>query len=173
MTTPRPRIVIVTGVSGSGKTTVGRALAARLDWRFHDADDLHAPASIDRMRRNLPLDDELRQPWLERVRAVVEEAARDTRGTVIACSALRNSYRRRLADGIDGVRFVLLQGDPGLVRERLERREGHFAGSGLLDSQLAALESPAHALTIDVALPVDAIVDRIVSALTDRDQPPS
>ena len=158
-------IVIVTGVSGSGKTTVGRALAARLDWRFHDADDLHSPESIERMRRNLPLDDELRQPWLDRVRKVLEDAAEERTGTVIACSALRESYRRQLSAGIDGVMFVLLEGDAGLLRERLDRREGHFAGSGLLDSQLAALERPSAGLTVDLSLPVDAIVEHILSEL--------
>lgn len=159
------QIIIVTGVSGSGKTTVGRALASRLGWRFHDADDLHSPENIERMRRNLPLDDELRQPWLDRVRRVLEDASKEGSGTVIACSALRESYRRQLSDGIDGVMFVLLEGDAGLLRERLDRREGHFAGSGLLDSQLAALEPPSAGLTVDLSLPVDAIVEHIVSTL--------
>lgn len=156
------RILILTGVAGSGKSTVGRALAARLGWRFHDADDLHAPASIERMRRGEPLDDELRQPWLRRVRRLIETAAAGGEGTVIACSALKERYRRTLADGIEGIRFVLLRGDPALLRERLERRAGHFAGARLLESQLAALEPPADALAVDVSLPVDAIVDRIV-----------
>lgn len=163
--TPPIHTVIVTGVSGSGKTTVGRALAAHLGWRFHDADDLHSLESIERMRRNLPLDDELRQPWLDRVRKVLEDASREKAGTVIACSALRESYRRKLSEGIDGVMFVLLQGDAGLLRERLDQREGHFAGSGLLDSQLAALELPSGGLTVDLALPVDAIVEHITSKL--------
>jgi carbohydrate kinase (thermoresistant glucokinase family) len=161
----RVHIVIVTGVAGSGKTTVGQALAARLGWRFHDADDLHSPESIERMRQNLPLDDELRQPWLDRVRQVLEDATRERTGTVIACSALRESYRRKLSAGIDGVLFVLLEGDAGLLRERLDRREGHFAGSGLLDSQLAALESPSAGLTVDLSLPVDAIVELIVARI--------
>lgn len=156
------RILILTGVAGSGKSTVGRALAARLGWRFHDADDLHAPASIERMRRGEPLDDELRQPWLRRVRQLIETAAAGGEGVVIACSALKERYRRTLADGIEGIRFVLLRGDPALLRERLERRTGHFAGARLLESQLAALEPPPDALTVDVSLPVDAIVDRIV-----------
>lgn len=161
----RVHIVIVTGVAGSGKTTVGQALAARLGWRFHDADDLHSPESIERMRRNLPLDDELRQPWLARVRGVLEDAAEQRTGTVIACSALRESYRRKLSDGIDGVMFVLLEGDAGLLRERLDRREGHFAGSGLLDSQLAALEAPSAGLTVDLSLPIDAIVEHIIARI--------
>lgn len=156
------RILVLIGVAGSGKSTVGRALAARLGWRFHDADDLHAPASVERMRRGEPLDDELRQPWLGRVRQLIDAAAAAGEPTVIACSALKDRYRRTLADGIEGIRFVLLRGDPALLRERLERRAGHFAGARLLESQLAALELPADALAVDVSLPVDAIVDRIV-----------
>ncbi|HJR60644.1 MAG TPA: gluconokinase [Vicinamibacterales bacterium] len=159
------RVVIVTGVAGSGKTTVGRALADRLGWRFHDADDLHSPESVERMRRNIPLDDAQRQPWLLRVRAVIEGAIREGTGAVIACSALKERYRRTLAGGLPGVRFVFLTGDPDLLRDRLEQRAGHFAGADLLDSQLAALEPPEDVLTLDVALPVDALVDRITATL--------
>jgi gluconokinase len=162
---PATRIVVVIGVAGSGKTTVGRALAARLGWRFHDADDLHSPESIERMKNNRPLEEEQRQPWLLRVRAVIEQALADGARAVIACSALKDRYRQTIAGGLPGIRFVLLTGDPALLRERLERRENHFAGPGLLGSQLAVLEPPADALTLDVALPVDALVDRIVSDL--------
>lgn len=157
----RPHIVIVTGVTGSGKSTVGRALADRLGWRFHDADDLHTVENIERMRRNEPLDDAHRLPWLLQVRAVVEEAAREGRGEVIACSALKQRYRQTIAGGIAGVRFVHLTADPVLLRQRLQLRRDHFAGAGLLDSQIAALEPPAHALTLDVETPVDALVDAI------------
>ncbi|CAN5824527.1 gluconokinase [soil metagenome] len=163
---PAPHIVIVTGVTGSGKSTVGRALAARLGWRFHDADDLHTPENVVRMRRNQPLDDEQRLPWLQRVRAVVEEAARERLGEVIACSALKERYREMIAGGVDGVRFVHLTGNPELLCERIEHRPGHFAGSGLLASQLEALEPPADALTLDVQMPVDAIVDAIARDVT-------
>jgi len=159
------RVVILSGVAGSGKTTVGQALARRLGWRFHDADDLHAPASIARMRHNLPLDDAQRQPWLLRVRSVIENAVRDGAGGVIACSALKERYRRTLAGGLSGVRFVFLTGDPQLLHQRLEQRAGHFAGPALLDTQLAALEPPDDALTLDVAVPVDALVERIVADL--------
>lgn len=156
-----PHIVIVTGVTGSGKSTVGRALADRLGWRFHEGDDLHTAENIARMRRNEPLDDGHRMPWLLRVRAVVEAAARDRQGAVIACSALKQRYRETIAGGVDGVRFVHLTGDPALLRDRLQLRRNHFAGAGLLDSQLEALEPPADALTLDVQLPVDALVDAI------------
>jgi carbohydrate kinase (thermoresistant glucokinase family) len=160
-----PLILIVTGVTGSGKSTVGRALAARLGWPFHDADDLHTPENIERMRHNQPLTDTHRFPWLLRVRAVVETAARARQSEVIACSALKQQYRDTIAGGVDGVRFVHLTGEPSLLRERLEGRPGHFAGAGLLDSQLQALEPPTHALTLDIGMPVDAQVDAIVRAL--------
>ena len=156
-----PHIVIVTGVTGSGKSTVGLALSARLGWQFHDADDLHSPENVARMRQNHPLSDEQRAPWLQRVRAVVEQAARDGRGVVVACSALKARYRDAIARGIAGVRFVHLTGDPALLRQRIATRAGHVAGTGLLDSQLEALEPPTNALTLDVQLPVDALVDAI------------
>lgn len=165
MTTIPRRIVIITGVAGSGKTTIGRALANQLQWQFCDADDLHSPESVERLRNNQPLDDEARWPWLHRVRAVVERASRERTAVVIACSALKRRYRHLLADGVDGVRFVFLTGDTALLRERLENRRGHFAGAALLESQLAELEPPTDALTIDVSVPVDAIVDRIIADL--------
>ena len=157
--------VILTGVSGSGKSTVGRALADRLGWRFCDADDLHDAASVERIRRNQPLDDADRAPWLQRVRNVIEEMKHAGEPVVIACSALKEKYRRVLAEGLGGVRFVFLTGDPALLKQRLAHRHDHFAGPALLTSQLADLEPPENALHVDVALPVPAIVDRIVADL--------
>ena len=162
---PLPHIVIVIGVTGSGKSTVGHALATRLGWRFHDADDLHSPENVERMGQNIPLTDEHREPWLLRVRAVVDQAVRDRSGEVVACSALKARYRDTIAGGVRGVRIVHLVGDPALLRGRIEHRAGHFAGPALLDSQLEALEPPADALTLDVALPVDALVDAVVRDL--------
>ena len=161
----RAATIIVMGVAGSGKTTVGRALADRLGWRFCDADDLHSAENIRRIRRNLPLRDRDREPWLQRVRATIEQAQTDGAGLVVACSALKERYRQILSSGIPGVRFVYLAADAELLRDRLRRRQGHFAGPALLDSQLADLEPPDHALHVDASLPVDAIVDMVHSSL--------
>jgi len=158
-------IVIVMGVAGSGKTTVGQALAARLGWRFCDADDLHSARNLDHLRHNRPLTDEDRQPWLERIRTVIEDAQAGHIPTVIACSALKESYRRTLAEGLTAVRFVLLTASPALIRQRLERRTSHVAGPALLDSQLADFELPDNALVLDASRSVAALVDAIIDDL--------
>jgi gluconokinase len=161
-TSARPAcIVVITGVSGSGKTTVGRALAERLSWRFHDADDLHSAENVERMRRGLALSDAMRAPWLARVRGVIEDAIQDRAGAVIACSALKARYRTFLSDGLSTVRFVFLNASREVLLQRLARRRGHFAGPTLLDSQLDALEPPADALTLDASRPVAELVDAI------------
>lgn len=159
----RPLVVVVSGVSGSGKTTVGRALANNLGWSFHDADDLHSAENIDRMRQGLPLDDAMREPWLRRVRAVIEGALRDRRGAVMACSALKAKYRRILSEGLDAVRFVFLHAERELLQQRLAERVGHFAGPALIESQLAALETPNEALNLDASRPVAELVAAIRS----------
>jgi gluconokinase len=163
-------VVVIMGVAGSGKTTVGTALAAALGWQFVDADDQHAPESVAKMTRGEPLTDADRWPWLDRLRAVIDGAlARGDQGSglVLACSALKASYRARLAGGAAGgrVRFVHLAGSPDLFRARLTGRAGHFMKPAMLDSQLATLEVPADALTVDAALPVAAIVAAIRAAL--------
>ena len=157
----RACVVVITGVSGSGKSTVGRALAERLSWRFHDADDLHSPENVERMRQGLPLTDAMRAPWLARVRGVIEDAVHDRTGAVIACSALKARYRTLLSDGLSSVRFVFLNASRELLLERLTNRRGHFASPKLLDSQIDALEPPADALTLDASSPVAELVDAI------------
>ena len=133
-------IAVVMGVSGSGKTTVGRRIAERLGWEFVEGDDLHPEANRRKMAAGAPLTDEDRRPWLDRIAARMRRGDREDRSLVVACSALRRSYRDRLrACGAD-VRFLHLTGAPALLRDRLERREGHFMPAGLLDSQLATLE---------------------------------
>jgi gluconokinase len=140
--------VVVMGVTGVGKTTVGRLLAAALGLPFLDADDYHDDAAKAKMHAGISLTDADRVPWLDRV----NRALRDHRatGAVLACSALTDSYRRRLTAGVTGVRFVLLTGDPDVILARIEARHGHFAGADLLPSQLATLRPPSGAVTVDV-----------------------
>ena len=157
-------VVVIMGVAGAGKSTVGARLAAVLDWPFLDADALHPPPNVEKMRRGIPLTDVDRHPWLAHVRQRVEDYVRARQSAVLACSALRREYRERLR--VDpSVRFVFLKGDPALLLERLNRRGGHFLKAPLLASQLASLEQPLDAITIDAALPVDEIVRRIGGAL--------
>jgi gluconokinase len=162
-------VIVVMGVAGSGKTTVGSALGAALGWRFADADDYHDPASVAKMARGEPLTDGDRGPWLDRLHALIADAL--VRGTrlVLACSALKASYRERLAgpDAGERVRFVFLAGSPTLFRARLEERRGHYMHASMLDSQVDALEPPGpdEALTVDGALPPATLVGQIRAAL--------
>jgi gluconokinase len=153
-------IVIVMGVSGAGKSTVGRALAAALGWPFVDADDLHPPANIEKMRRGEPLDDADRAPWLDAVAARIA-ALNDG---VFACSALHESYRARLQVR-DDLRFVFLVVPRAVLRQRLLERHGHFMPASLLDSQLQTLEPPHDALAVDGDAPIDEIVAKIRAAI--------
>lgn len=145
-------VIIVMGVTGAGKTTVGRELAASLGWRFHDADDFHPAANKAKMHAGIPLTDEDRWPWLGALRAVIEQAIRDGAGAVVTCSALKRAYRAVLSGGLSDVRYVHLTGDPRVLQDRLASRRGHFMNPALLDSQIATLEPPEGAIDVDVAL---------------------
>lgn len=154
-------IVIVMGVSGSGKTTVGQQLAEALGWAFHEGDDLHPPDNLRKMAGGTPLTDADRLPWLQELRRLIERLLAAGENAVIACSALRESYREILAGGLDGVRFVHLAGAPGLIHDRLEHRQGHFMKAEMLAGQLAALEPPEDAIRVDVAASPEEIVKEI------------
>lgn len=158
-------VLVIMGVTGAGKTTVGERLAAELGWRFHDADDFHPPANKIKMNAGIPLTDEDRWPWLHALRAVIEQALADGANAVVTCSALRQAYRDVLAGGLDDVVFVHLTGDRDLLAERLASRRGHFMNPALLDSQIATLEPPAGALEIDIALTPEEQVRAIRGAL--------
>lgn len=160
-------VVIVMGVAGSGKTTVGRLLAETLSWPYCEGDALHPPANLQKMAGGIPLTDEDRLPWLLELRARIEGYIAAGENAVVACSALKESYRETLAGGLDEVRFVHLTGSPELIRERLAHRTGHFMKAGMLDSQLAALEPPAGAVEVDVAGRPEAIVGEILKDLKD------
>lgn len=146
-------IVVVMGVCGCGKTTVGKALAAALGWRFFDADDFHPPANIEKMAAGIPLTDVDRWPWLDRLAAEMGAIERAGGHAVLACSALRQAYRDRLAVAGD-VRFVHLRGDRATIAARVAARPGHYMPATLVDSQFAALELPAEAIDVDITLPV-------------------
>jgi gluconokinase len=146
------------GVAGSGKSTVGHLLAERLGWSFLDGDDLHPAENVEKMRRGIPLTDADRLPWLHHL----HELASRSESAVLACSALKESYRRILSGGDPRVRFVYLRADPALLASRLEKRTGHFFTRVLLESQLATLEEPADAIVVDASQPAEAAVQAIL-----------
>ncbi|WP_375481208.1 gluconokinase [uncultured Jatrophihabitans sp.] len=158
------------GVSGSGKSTIGALLAARLGWDFGEGDDLHPQANVDKMAAGHPLTDADRRPWLDRVHDWMAQRVRAGQPGIITCSALKRSYRERLREGIsDHVVFVLLHGDRELLLARLGARRGHYMPPSLLDSQLGTLEVPGpdeRALTVEVARPPAEQVQEIVDAVT-------
>jgi gluconokinase len=167
---PAPRVILVMGVSASGKSTVGKALAAALGGVFIEADDYHSPDEIARMRDGTPLDDETRRPWLRRVRAATDRALRHAsrdHPVVVACSALKASYRAVLLDGIERAQVVLLDVDPATLDARLRHRPEHFMPAGLLASQLADLERPVDAIRIDATHGSEAAVAEVLRALRD------
>jgi gluconokinase len=158
-------IVVLMGVSGCGKTTVGRMLALRLDWVFLDADAYHPPANVEKMRGGTALTDEDRWPWLDRLNSLLREQQAAGRHAVIGCSALKQKYRNRLADGLDCVRWVHLKGSFELIESRLRARRGHYMPPALLRSQFAALEEPADAIVVDVAPPAEQIAASLAARL--------
>jgi len=157
-------IVIIMGVVGAGKTTVGKMLAAQLGWEFADADDFHPPANIEKMRDGIALDDADRDPWLDSLRAAILSWTSNRHSVVLACSALKARYRAKLKVSPE-VRFVYLKGSASLIAGRLQSRHGHFAGESILSSQFADLEEPKEALTIDVAETPEQIVAQICEGL--------
>ena len=154
-------IVIVMGVSGAGKSTIGAALARELGWRFIDADDHHPPGNVAKMSAGLPLTDADRAPWLESLNCVLRREG----NAVIACSALKQSYRDRLTAGISAPVFVFLKGDLEMIGSRLAQRQHRYMPASLLRSQFEALEPPASAIAVDVSADVPACVAAIVRQL--------
>jgi gluconokinase len=158
-------IVLIMGIAGCGKTTVGQRLATALGWRFFDADDLHPAASVAKMASGRPLDDADRAPWLARLRQLIDELVAAGTSAVLACSALRQSYRERLLGGCADARLVYLEASRALLARRLHERAHPFFPAALLDSQLAALEEPNDAIVIDAGRPLAGIVAAIRAAL--------
>ena len=161
--------IVVMGVSGVGKSTVGALLARRLGVPFTDGDDLHPSANVEKMESGVPLDDDDRRPWLERVGATLAEATTDGTGLVVACSALKRAYRDMIRARAPQVRFVHLEGTREVLAARTEERTGHFMPTSLLDSQLATLEAlgpDEPGIVVDIDRPVGEIVSDAVSRLT-------
>lgn len=159
-------IVVLMGVSGSGKTTVGKVLADKLGWKFADADEYHPAANVDKMRNGRPLTDDDRRPWLRSLRDYIDDVAARGQNLVLACSALRHDYREYLtADNSDYVHYVYLQGSAELIAKRLEQRQGHFMPPSLLRSQFETLDPPQVAIRVDIAPAPEIIAENIQQAL--------
>jgi gluconokinase len=158
-------VIILMGVAGVGKTTVGQHLAVGLGWRFLDADAFHSPESVAKMASGTPLTDEDRAPWLERLRALIQEALEAGPPLVLACSALRQAYRERLVVDPARVKLVYLRGSRELIARRLAERRGHFMPPDLLASQYLTLEVPEDALAVEVEGTLEAVVQSIRGGL--------
>jgi gluconokinase len=155
-------IIVLMGVSGSGKSSVGQILAHELGWTFIEADDYHPPANVEKMRQGIPLTDEDRKPWLAALRQRIDEVCEQGGNAVVACSALKHAYQEYLGHHApESVRYVHLRGSEELIRERLASRKGHFMNPTLLHSQFETLEPPEHAVVVDIAPGPEVIAAQI------------
>jgi len=164
----RAAVLVLMGVSGCGKSTVGALLAERLEWPFKDGDALHPPHNLAKMARAVPLDDADRAPWLSAVAACIDAWRSSRTCGVITCSALKRRYRDIIIGGRDNVRLIYLHAEPALLQQRLAARSDHFMGASMLDSQLAALEAPTvdeHAIVLDVRASPSALVSELIDRL--------
>ncbi len=155
-------ILIVMGVAGAGKTTIGKLLAEKLKWKFYDADDFHPKENKEKINKGIPLTDEDRLPWLLTIRDLIRGL---NEPAVIACSALKETYREVLEESGGDIRFVYLAGSAELIKDRLRERKGHFAGVPILESQLGALEEPEDALREDIGQDPESIAEDIIGKL--------
>ena len=165
-------IVIVMGVSGSGKSTVGELLASKMGWDFRDGDSFHPAANVAKMKSGIPLNDDDRRPWLLAIQNFMRETLKAGGNAVIACSALKDGYRRLLLCGEPGVQFAHLHGSKELIASRMQRRQGHFMPTTLLDSQFASLEATPDLPTFEITASPEVLVDQIRTRLGLPGTPP-
>jgi gluconokinase len=158
----KPKFYILMGVSGCGKTAVGKLLANQLGWDFYDADDFHPPENVAKMANGIPLDDSDRAPWLASLNKLISSSLKAGKSGVLACSALKERYRQKLVDGNDGVQIVYLKGSYDLIWSRMGKRTDHYMKPHMLKSQFETLEEPTNALTMDISLSVDDVVQEIL-----------
>jgi gluconokinase len=158
-------VILIMGVSGSGKTSIGTLLATTLGWQFEDADNFHSAVNIEKMRHGIPLTDADRLPWLEAIQGAIQDWLGSGTNTVLACSALKATYRQYLLQESAPVRLVYLKGSPHLIRERLNQRQGHYMKADLLQSQFETLEEPEDAFTVSIDQAPPAIVQQIITGL--------
>ncbi|MCG3729646.1 gluconokinase [Vibrio cincinnatiensis] len=165
--------IIVMGVSGCGKSTIGALIAQRLGAKFIDGDDLHPRANIEKMRRGEPLNDHDRAPWLERIRDAAFSLENKSEQGIIVCSALKKAYRDQIRDGNQNVTFLFLDGDKALIIERMRARKGHFMKTDMLESQFATLQRPSaeetDVFTISIASDIDRVVEQAITALKQQE----
>ncbi|MBD2413833.1 gluconate kinase [Nostoc calcicola FACHB-389] len=158
-------IIIMMGVSGAGKTTIGKLLADSLNWEFSDADAFHSPENVEKMRRGIPLTEADRTPWLQDLQAAIKNWLQENKNMVLACSALKESYRQFLVVDRERIKLVYLKGSYELIQQRLQERHNHYMTEKLLDSQFNTLEEPSDTLYIDVIETPQVIVQDIRTAL--------
>lgn len=159
------RQFVVMGVSGSGKSSVASMLASRTGGIFLDADDFHPPENKAKMAAGIPLTDEDRRPWLDALNSELKARMKTERAVFLACSALKQVYRERLAAGLPALRFIFLKGSKELIRGRMQQRENHFMTAALLDSQFATLEEPRDAIIADIEVSLPVLVDKLAARL--------
>jgi gluconokinase len=158
-------IILVMGVSGSGKTTIGKMLANSLGWTFSDADTFHSQQNVEKMRQGIPLSEADRKPWLQDLQTAIKYWLQENKNVVLACSALKDSYRQFLVVDSNRVKLVYLKGSYQLIQKRLQERQNHYMSAQLLTSQFEALEEPLETIYIDIAEPPQAIVQNIRTIL--------